>query len=172
MTGLSLKERFEQLGQGLDADRDPSGLPAAISLRLEQPVAGFRSISDVRVLVASGMSMLAGKRAIERVMEKGHVAIILPRVKDRSAVARELNELGLVAKALAVRRVDAKAVRTKLGLTQDQFALRFGIDLETLRNWEQGKRPPDRTAQSYLRAIDLAPEAVEAAQEGDMLQSP
>jgi putative transcriptional regulator len=116
--------------------------------------------------------MLASKRAIERVMERGQVAVVLPRVRDRIALAAELVELGLACKALAVRRVDAKAVRTKLGLTQDQFALRFGIDLETLRNWEQGKRAPDRTAQSYLRAIDLAPHVVEAAQEDHMLQIP
>jgi putative transcriptional regulator len=171
MMSLSLKERFERLGPVEDVDRDPSGSPAAISLRLELPTGSFRSISAVRVLAANGMSMLAAKRAIERVMEKGQVAILLPRVKDQIVLADELGGLGLIAKALAVRRVDAKAVRLKLGLTQDQFALRFGIDLETLRNWEQGKRSPDMTAQSYLRAIELAPDAVEAAQEDDMLQT-
>lgn len=166
----SLKERFERLGPVVDVDRDQSGSPAALALRLDLPAKGFRSISAVRVLVGNGMSMLAAKRAIERVMESGQVAILLPRVKDRIALAEELKGFGLVAKALAARSVDAKAVRLKLQLTQEQFALRFGIDLETLRNWEQGKRLPDTTAQSYLRAIEQVPEAIETAQEDDILQ--
>jgi putative transcriptional regulator len=41
--------------------------------------------------------------------------------------------------------VDVKAIRTKLRMTQQAFAARFGFSINTLRHWEQGKREPERT---------------------------
>lgn len=34
---------------------------------------------------------------------------------------------------------DVRAVRRKLGLSQSQFAAKFGFQPATLRNWEQGR---------------------------------
>jgi putative transcriptional regulator len=59
--------------------------------------------------------------------------------------------------------VDVRALRERLDLTREQFAMRYGLEVETLRNWETGKREPDTTARSYLRAIANAPESVERA---------
>lgn len=67
-------------------------------------------------------------------------------------------ELERIAVARAVRRV-----RAKLGLSQDAFAARYGIPVATLRQWELGRRLPDRTSLSYLRVIASLPEAVAAA---------
>jgi putative transcriptional regulator len=39
--------------------------------------------------------------------------------------------------------VNVKAIRTKLGMTQQTFAARFGFSINTLRHWEQGKREPE-----------------------------
>jgi putative transcriptional regulator len=39
--------------------------------------------------------------------------------------------------------IDIKAIRGHLGLTQQQFASRFGFNITTLRHWEQGRRVPD-----------------------------
>ena len=47
-------------------------------------------------------------------------------------------------------RVDVKAIRNKLGLTQASFAANFGLSLYALRNWEQGKRQPELAARAYL----------------------
>jgi putative transcriptional regulator len=47
----------------------------------------------------------------------------------------------------------AKIIRRALGLTQEQFATRFGIPLGTLRDWEQGVAEPDTCARSYLAVI-------------------
>ncbi|HEX5998391.1 MAG TPA: helix-turn-helix domain-containing protein [Hyphomicrobiaceae bacterium] len=52
-----------------------------------------------------------------------------------------------------------------LGLSQEQFARRFNLDLDALQNWEQGRRSPDRTVLSYLRVIAAAPETAARAQE-------
>ena len=59
--------------------------------------------------------------------------------------------------------IDVRAIRTKLGMTQDEFAGRFGFSVNTLRHWEQGKRQPEGPTRAYLLVIDRAPKAVQKA---------
>ena len=61
---------------------------------------------------------------------------------------------------------NAKEIRRRLHLTQEQFAARFGLPLSTLRDWEQGAREPDRAARTLLRVIEREPDAVVRALEG------
>ncbi len=58
-----------------------------------------------------------------------------------------------------------KLLRRALGLTQEQFSVRFQIPLGTLRDWEQGAAQPDLTARAYLRAIAGNAAAVQHALE-------
>jgi len=63
-----------------------------------------------------------------------------------------------------MRRVpNPKEIRTRLNLTQEQFAARFHLRLGTIRDWEQGKNEPDSAARVLLRVIDQNPEAVDQA---------
>ncbi len=59
--------------------------------------------------------------------------------------------------------VDVKAIRTKLGMTQQSFAARFGFSVNTLRHWEQGIREPEGPTRAYLLVIDRAPLVVQKA---------
>jgi putative transcriptional regulator len=59
--------------------------------------------------------------------------------------------------------VDVKAIRTKLDMTQETFAERFGFSINTLRHWEQGRRVPEGPTRAYLLVIDRDPGAVERA---------
>ena len=59
--------------------------------------------------------------------------------------------------------IDVRAIRERLGLTQRQFAVRFGFSVNTLRHWEQGRRVPEGPARAYLIVIDREPKAVEKA---------
>ena len=59
--------------------------------------------------------------------------------------------------------VDVKAIRAKLGMTQEEFAGQFGFNLNTVRHWEQGVRQPEGPARTYLLVIDRAPKAVQRA---------
>lgn len=59
--------------------------------------------------------------------------------------------------------LDVAALRKKTGLSQEEFAQRFAINLGTLRNWEQGVRVPDGPARILLMVIGEAPEVVERA---------
>ncbi len=56
--------------------------------------------------------------------------------------------------------IDVRAVRTRLDLSQAEFALRFGFSLDTVRNWEQAKRVPNAQARALLKIIENEPEAV------------
>jgi putative transcriptional regulator len=56
-----------------------------------------------------------------------------------------------------------KAVRRALGLTQEEFAARYGIPVGTLRDWEQGRTQPDRPARAYIKVIASNPEWVSQA---------
>jgi len=58
------------------------------------------------------------------------------------------------------RRIDVRAIRTKLGMTQQEFAGEFGFSVNTLRHWEQGKRQPEGPTRAYLLVIDRAPDTV------------
>jgi len=60
-------------------------------------------------------------------------------------------------------RMDVKEIRSRLGMTQQEFAARFGFSINTLRHWEQGSRQPEGAARAYLLVIDRAPEAVQNA---------
>ena len=57
-------------------------------------------------------------------------------------------------------KLDVKAIRQRLGLTQAEFAARFGFDLRAVQNWEQHRRQPERPARAFLRVIDREPQAV------------
>ena len=59
--------------------------------------------------------------------------------------------------------VDVRSVRQKLGLSQSQFAARFGFTAATVKNWEQGRTQPDGPARTLLAVIAHYPEAVEDA---------
>jgi putative transcriptional regulator len=54
--------------------------------------------------------------------------------------------------------VYAKGIRARAKLTQAEFAARIGVPIETVRNWEQGKRSPRGPARALLKMIDHAPQ--------------
>ncbi len=63
--------------------------------------------------------------------------------------------------AAALRRCATFARRARL--TQQEFAARLGVPVETIRNWEQGKRMPRGPARALLAVIAHAPDTVFAA---------
>ncbi|ANB01455.1 DNA-binding transcriptional regulator [Ectothiorhodospira sp. BSL-9] len=56
-----------------------------------------------------------------------------------------------------------RRVRKRLGLSQAEFSKKIDVPLESIRNWEQGKRCPTGAAKSLLKVLDKAPEAALAA---------
>ena len=58
---------------------------------------------------------------------------------------------------------EVRDLRRRARLTQQEFAARLGVPVETIRNWEQGKRAPRGPARALLAVIAHAPDTVFAA---------
>lgn len=56
--------------------------------------------------------------------------------------------------------MDVRSVRRKRGLTQQAFADTFGFTVGAVRDWEQGRKRPDRAARVLLAVIQTSPEVV------------
>jgi putative transcriptional regulator len=170
-----LKERLGRLGRVRDVvpkarlrhDRVASGSPVDLILRRWPDRTGIRTIDAAMALARRGMTLLRAKRAIEAMLDDGEVAVEVPTVEDFDALARELSKAGVAAARIASDPVDVRSLRLSLGMSQEQFARRFNLDLDALQNWEQGRRSPERAVCSYLRVIAADPEAAARAQEED-----
>ena len=161
---LLLRERFARLGPIRAVDRVQSGSPATFVLRLPKEHEAPRTIDAILALVRRGLTMLRAKRTIEALVEDGRAFVTLPMVEDAKALADDLARAGVMAAPVEPSgSLDVRRLRERLGLTREQFAVRFGLEIETVRNWETGKREPDTTARSYLRVIANDPEHVEEA---------
>lgn len=58
---------------------------------------------------------------------------------------------------------DVKAIRERLGLTQEAFAERFHLSQRTVQQWEQRRAMPDLPARILLKAIEQAPDVIAEA---------
>ncbi|HEB79158.1 MAG TPA: helix-turn-helix domain-containing protein [Rhodospirillales bacterium] len=58
---------------------------------------------------------------------------------------------------------DVAALRRRLGLTQREFAARYGFSIDTVANWEQRHREPRGSARVLLKVIANEPDAVTRA---------
>jgi putative transcriptional regulator len=56
--------------------------------------------------------------------------------------------------------VDVKNIRSKVGMSQNEFASAFGISVSTLRHWERGDRTPHGPALVLLNVVAKEPKAV------------
>jgi len=157
----SLKARFERLGPTRVVNQNPSGF--AVTLRIDRPesLRGIKTIDAIFALHKRGISMLKAKRSIEDVLESGHTVCNLPFVESTAALQADIIASGLAACRLEpADTAKLRALRTSLGMTREQFSLRYGLSVENIRNWEEGRREIDSTARSYLTAIMNDPQSV------------
>ena len=163
MTKSSLRMQFERLGrvQGIDPVR--SGSSAIVSLRLIGKLDQTKTVEAVIALRRRGVPTLKAKRAVEAAIEGRANVHEVPTIESRHALAEDLLRFGFDMSLITPVTVDVRKLRERLGLTQEQFSLRFGLELDAVRNWEYGRREPDAAARSYLAVIDKDPEAVQEA---------
>lgn len=90
------------------------------------------------------------------------------READRDAMALHEMEADIAGTApletvasREVPMVDVVRLRKSLGMSQERFCSHFGFRLGSVRNWEQGRRLPERPARILLRMIEDDPERVE-----------
>jgi putative transcriptional regulator len=68
-----------------------------------------------------------------------------------------------IEEAVLMEPVDVKAIRAKLGMSQEEFAKTFSLNLAALRDWEQQRRMPRGPARALLQIIDREPAAARRA---------
>ena len=107
-----------------------------------------------------------------RLKADGRLVEVLPDGSERAisadaqSIVRAAHDAANHATRSAARSNDARfqdatyarSVRGRTGLTQAAFAARIGVPVETVRNWEQGKRSPRGPARALLKVIDQAPQ--------------
>ena len=59
--------------------------------------------------------------------------------------------------------VNVRKIRTRLGLSQEAFAETYGFAVSAVRDWEQGRRTPERSARILLKIVEKEPDAVTRA---------
>lgn len=79
--------------------------------------------------------------------------------RDLLASVRQM-KAGKAARVTKVTLTAAAEARTKVGLSQSDFAKLLGVSLRTLQDWEQGRRQPTGAAQTLLRVASQHPEAL------------
>ena len=104
-----------------------------------------------------------------RLKADGRIVEILPDGREQAlstrleAILAQANphpttEGGQAAPSALSDAAYARGVRARTKLTQAEFAARIGVPVETVRNWEQGKRSPRGPARALLKVIDKAPQ--------------
>lgn len=86
--------------------------------------------------------------AFESIKQGLEEAVEFSKGKKRKAVVHEFSP------------VDVKNIRSKIGMSQSEFASAFGISVSTLRHWERGDRTPHGPALVLLNVVAKEPKAV------------
>ncbi len=97
----------------------------------------------------------ADGRLVEILSDGSERPTLLPDGRPMPRVSRA----GYLTNGRFLDAAYARNVRGQTGLTQAAFAARIGVPVETVRNWEQGKRSPRGPARALLRVIERAPAA-------------
>lgn len=82
---------------------------------------------------------------------------LLDSIREAGAIIRGEIEPSRVTE---MHLPDARKIRQELGLSQDQFAQRLGVQVATLRNWEQGRRRPTGPARVLLEIVQKRPDVL------------
>lgn len=160
------RAKFERLAQTRAEGPAPSGTPMTVVLHAVSPVR--EPVTLIQELARTGLGLRRAHKVVGKLVAENDVPVQLPRVQDRLALIARLERLGIgVSWRRTAENVDPKAIRSRLGLTQEEFANRFALDASTVRNWEQRRNVPDAAARTLLRVIEICPEAVDKAVEED-----
>jgi putative transcriptional regulator len=111
-----------------------------------------------RLSTEPGRPVLEGHTDWARVRAMSDEEVAAAALSDPDALPMTSEELARMR-----RPTDVKALRARLGMTQEQFAGAYRLPLGTVRDWEQGRTRPDAPARALLAVIEREPEIVRRA---------
>jgi DNA-binding transcriptional regulator YiaG len=159
---MSTKSSFGAALERRDEPKEKSPVRSGSPVRLilvpddvQQPV------SVARLLTRHGISLRKAHDTLNRLADGETVAVELC-AEDADELVCELSRLGVKAYPIEPPQADVRRVRERLGLSQAEFSIRFGLELDTVQNWEQGRYSPDPAAQILLSVIEAYPECVDS----------
>jgi putative transcriptional regulator len=91
-------------------------------------------------------------------MKKELFEELVESVKEGMAILRGEIEPSRVF--VVEKKPDVKSIRSRLGVSQSEFASLLGISVRTLENWEQGHRTPKGPARVLLKVAETHPEVI------------
>jgi DNA-binding transcriptional regulator YiaG len=156
-TRLSLREALGRRGKTPADRRKSSGSQAIRVVLVANEIT--RPVELARVLVRRGVSLRKAHDILNRISEGACVPVELSGDSSK-AVTSELSELGVSACVIHVPDVNIKHLRDTQKLSQAEFASLYGLELDTLQNWEQGRNIPDRSTKVLMKIIERFPDEV------------
>jgi DNA-binding transcriptional regulator YiaG len=145
-----------------DVPRVRSGSPGRFLLKSEPTT--INAPQAALVLAKRHLPLRQAYSVVTRLFDDGEAVVELPMVENQAALTEELKACNVIARIYgAPKKIDVRSIREATGLSQEDFALQFGLELATVRNWEQGRSDPDTAARNFLLTIARDPDAVRAA---------
>jgi DNA-binding transcriptional regulator YiaG len=158
-TRSSFRAALERPAASPEKSRGHSASPAVRLLLVPERIA--QPVDVARLLVRHGTSLRKAHDILNRLAKRETAAAEL-HAHDSDKLRADFLALGVAAHVIRAPDPDVRRVRERLGLSQAEFALRFGLEIDTLQNWEQGRYQPDAPAKLLLKIIEQHPETVEA----------
>jgi DNA-binding transcriptional regulator YiaG len=155
---LSFKEALARRASTAEKSRARSVSPTAKMLLSAGDIA--QPVDLVRILRSHGLSLRKAHDTLNRLALGESVAVELSSDNSETVIP-DLAQMGVTAAHIVPPVADVRLVRESFGLSQDEFATRFGFEASTVRNWEQGRNKPDPAVQLLLKIIETEPGVVE-----------
>jgi DNA-binding transcriptional regulator YiaG len=121
-----------------------------------------RPIDVMRLLAERGLGLRRAHAVFQRIARGEEVAVEVRCENSTAVLTSAFEALGVEARELRIPNVSSRDVRTRLNLSQKDFALRFGFEVDTVQNWDQGRNQPDVATKLLLAIIDRDPAIVDA----------
>jgi len=162
----SFREAFERRAETPEDAQKPFAFPTFRFLLV--PGAISQPVTLALALHSHGLSLRNAHEILNRLAAGDHVATELSGGgPDAVELTDELARLGVRALLIRTPDADPKRTREALGLSQAEFALRYGLELDTLRNWEQGRSKPDAAMRLLFKLIETHPQLVSSVLTGE-----
>jgi DNA-binding transcriptional regulator YiaG len=113
-----------------------------------------------RQLVRAGVSVRGAKKTVDSLVCGNSTFVEAPAVAHYAKFKKSMMNQNVAVFKILRRIIDVRKLRARLGISQEAFAGRYGLDVRTVRNWEQGRTTPEGPAATLLQLIDRDPDKI------------